>query len=311
MEQAVRRIDDRLGVLAVGRERCLARRREFHPPRLDGPGLRIGVVEIDRRHAHDPAVLDVDEHRSAIGHVAIAHGAVGEPRAELPAGGHGRHHGLGPPIGEVLRPLDGEVEILLGVDLVEPVDRRGQQRGADRRVLEGERDVRHGMEPGARGDLAATDLEPAADLLVARLDLGDEVALAEALAELRIAPRRDLHRLGKSPQDDGESGCRDAHGRPSLLGSQVHVCAGTGTASPSPTSGRAGVGVLSCFARPRPRTPPDLAELVIGPAKGRTRWLGHPPRSPGRERQRQARYLPGRLKYFRSGGCWPFLVGIR
>src|SRR5262249_32031556 len=29
------------------------------------------------------------------------------------------------------------------------------------------------------------------------------------------------------------------------------------------------------------RSPPDLAELVIGPAERRTRWLGHPPRRRG------------------------------
>src|SRR5271169_5670784 len=49
-------------------------------------------------------------------------------------------------------------------------------------------------------------------------------------------------------------------------------------------------------ARPRP---PDLASL------------GHPPRSRGGKGTCKLRYLPDRLKYFRSGGRCPFLVGIR
>ena len=43
---------------------------------------------------------------------------------------------------------------------------------------------------------------------------------------------------------------------------------------------------------------PDCAEFIIGPAKGRTRWL-----HPG--------YLPDAVKYFKSGGRCPFFVGIR
>ena len=136
IEQTVRRVDDRLGVLPVRRQRRLARRREFKPARFDRPWLRIVVAEIDRRHAHDLAVLDGDEDRPAIGHVAIAHGAVRHRRAEGPVRGLHRHQRLREPVGEVLRPLDAEDEILLRVDLIEPVDRRGEQRGADRRVLE-------------------------------------------------------------------------------------------------------------------------------------------------------------------------------
>ena len=78
IEQPVGRIDDRLGVLAVRRQRGLARRRELEAARLDRPRRRIVVVEVDRRHADDLAVLDVDEDRPAVGHVAIAHGAVGD-----------------------------------------------------------------------------------------------------------------------------------------------------------------------------------------------------------------------------------------
>src|SRR5271156_1582548 len=41
--------------------------------------------------------------------------------------------------------------------------------------------------------------------------------------------------------------------------------------------GRPGWGSL--FDREAPQPPPDRAEPVIGPAKGRTRWLGPPPQS--------------------------------
>jgi hypothetical protein len=77
------------------------------------------------------------------------------------------------------------------------------------------------MEPGPRRDLAGTELEPAPDLLVARLDLGDQIALSQAVAELRMPARRNLHHLRKAPQDDGELGCRDGHGRSSLVGSRM------------------------------------------------------------------------------------------
>ena len=141
IEQPVGRIDDRLGVLAVRRERGLARRRELQAPRLDGERGAVVFGEIDRRHAHDLAVLDVDEHRPAVGHVAVAHRAVRHRRAELQADRLRHHHGLREPVGEAVVALHGEREFLLRVDLVEPVDRRRQQAGAERRVLERDRDV--------------------------------------------------------------------------------------------------------------------------------------------------------------------------
>ena len=41
-------------------------------PRLDGPRRRVGLVELDGRHAEDLAVLDVDEHRAPGGAVRKA-----------------------------------------------------------------------------------------------------------------------------------------------------------------------------------------------------------------------------------------------
>src|SRR5262249_56458399 len=94
---------------------------------FDGPGRWIIRAEVDRRHADDLSVLDVDEDRSAIGHVAIAHRAAGKPRADLQAYALAHHDGLREPVGEILRTIDGELEILLRIDLVEPVDERHEQ----------------------------------------------------------------------------------------------------------------------------------------------------------------------------------------
>ncbi len=133
VEQPVGRIDHRLAVLTVRRQRGLARRRQLQAARLDRPGRAVVLAEIDRRGADDLAVLDEDEQRPAVRHVAIAHGAVAHARAELEAGRHARHDGLGEPVDEIIRPLDGEVELLLRVDLVEPIDRRRQEIGAEPR----------------------------------------------------------------------------------------------------------------------------------------------------------------------------------
>src|ERR1700738_1375392 len=106
------------------RKRRLARRRELHAARTNSPWRRIVIAEIDWRHADDLAVLDMDEDRPAIGHVAIAHAAIGAPGADLEPHGLGQHDGLREPVGEVLWPVDGELEVLLRIDLVEPIDRR-------------------------------------------------------------------------------------------------------------------------------------------------------------------------------------------
>ena len=204
MQQTVGRVDDRFGVLPVRRERRLARRRELEAARLDRPWRRVIVGEIDRGHADDLAVLDVDEHRPAVGHVAIAHAAVAHAGADLEPGGLAQHDGLREPVGEVLRPIDGELEVLLRVDLVEPVDRRRQQAGAGLGILERQRHVGVGAQPCARSHLAVADRKPAPDLLVARLDLRDEIALLEPRTERRMPPSRIFEALCQSPEDERE-----------------------------------------------------------------------------------------------------------
>ena len=184
IEQAVGRIDDGLRILTVRRKSRLARRRELHALRLDGPGRAILFREVDRRHADDLAVLDVDEDRAAVGHVAVAHRAVRHGRAHLQSGGLAHHHGLREPVGEVLRPVDAQHEILLRVDLAQPVDRRGEQLDAGGGILEHQLAIGLRVQPCARANDAIPELKPAADFLVARHDLGDEVPLLEPLAEM-------------------------------------------------------------------------------------------------------------------------------
>ncbi len=211
IKQAVRGVDDRLGVLPVRRQRCLARRRELHALGLDGPGRAVVVGEIDRRHADDLAVLDVDEDRPAIGHVAIAHGAVIHAGADLQPRRLAHHHSLGEPVGQVFRPVDREDEILLGVDLPQPVDWRHEEAGADCCVLEHQLAVGCRMQAGAGADRAVLELEPAAAFLVARHDLRGEIALLQPPAERFMPPALEFQHHRQAEQDERELEGREGH----------------------------------------------------------------------------------------------------
>src|SRR5262249_61651534 len=71
-------------------------------------------------------------------------------------------------------------------------------------VLKRQVDVGTTTQPHARTDPAVADRVPAADLLVARLELGDDIALLEPRPECRVPPARIGHQLRQSPQDDPE-----------------------------------------------------------------------------------------------------------
>ncbi len=186
------------------RQRRLARRRELHAARMNSPRRRIVIAKIDRRHPDDSAVLDIDENRPAIGHVAIAHAAVGKARADRQPHRLAHHDGLREPVGEILGALDGELEILLRIDLVEPVDRRHEQADAQRSVLERQGHVGISAQPRSRRDASVTDRVPAADFLVARLDLRYEIALLEPRPECRVAPGGIFEKLRQAEQDERE-----------------------------------------------------------------------------------------------------------
>src|SRR6202007_990002 len=91
IEQAVRRIDDGLRILAMRRQRGFARRRELEALGLDGPRRAVVISKIARRYAQDLAVLDVDEDRPAIGHVAIASDAEAQLLAVFEPGRLAQH----------------------------------------------------------------------------------------------------------------------------------------------------------------------------------------------------------------------------
>ncbi len=66
---AVRRVDGGAVADRPGRERRLARRGERTAARRDGPGRRVGLVELQRDDALDAPVLDVHVHRPAGGQI--------------------------------------------------------------------------------------------------------------------------------------------------------------------------------------------------------------------------------------------------
>ncbi len=204
VEQAIRRIDDGFRILPVRRQRGLARRRQLHALGLDGPRRAVFLGQVDRRHADDFAVLDVDEDRPAVGHVAIARDAALELLAVFEPGRLAQHQGLREPVGQIFRAVDGEIEILLRVDLVEPVDRRHQQPGADLGVLEHQLDVGLFVQAGAGRDHAVVERVPAADLLVARHDLRHEIVLFHPRLEFRVPPRCVFEESRHTEQDDGQ-----------------------------------------------------------------------------------------------------------
>src|SRR6516165_6564858 len=101
----------------------------------------------------------------------------------------------------MLRPFDGENKIFLGIDLVEPVDRRHQKRSAGFGVLEQELDVRFLVQPGTRGDDAVFEPEPPPNTLVACDDLSDEIVLLDAPVEMRMPLRGALEEPRHAEQD--------------------------------------------------------------------------------------------------------------
>ncbi len=95
------------------RQGRFARRRKSQTACINRPRLRIRTVEIDGRHSNDLVVLDIDEDRATIGHIAIAHRSIRHRRSKFPAGGLAHHQGLGKPVCQVLRTVDAQRKVLL------------------------------------------------------------------------------------------------------------------------------------------------------------------------------------------------------
>src|SRR5258708_39953790 len=125
----------------------------------------------------------------------MTHRAVDESGRDLHDDVLADHDGLREPIAEILRPIDSELEILLRVDLIEPVDRRHEQIGAECGRLEAERDVGVGAQPRAGAYPPVADRVPAADLLIPRFELPDEIAFLKPRAEGGLSRGRRLGTL--------------------------------------------------------------------------------------------------------------------
>ena len=193
IQDPVRRIDGRLDGLAVRGERSPARRRELLAFRFDRPRLRVAVVEIDRRHAHDLAVLDVDEQRSAVGHVDVARLAATGVDAVTPTGLQHRLEREHEPDGFVLRPVERHAEALGRIDPAELVVRVREDLQPEPGALDRDDDVGIRVDARARADFSVLDDVMAAGPCLDS-DLSREVLLLEPLAECRMAPGGVLHR---------------------------------------------------------------------------------------------------------------------
>src|SRR5262249_51441253 len=69
---------------------------------------------------------------------------------------------------------------------------------------ESERHIRLMMESRACTDMAVADLEPAADFLVAREELRDQIALLQPSAKFRMPPSLEFQEPRQPGQDDTE-----------------------------------------------------------------------------------------------------------
>ena len=194
VQDPVRRIDGRLDGLAVRGERSPARRRELLALRFDRPRLRVAVVEIDRRHANDLAVLDVDEQRSAVGHVDVTRLAAAGVDAVTPTGLQHRLHREHEPNGFVLRPVERHAEGLGRIDPAELVVRVREDLEPQAGALDGDDDVGIRVNAAARRDRAVLDDVITAGRQLLDANLSDQILLLEPLAECRMAPGRVLHR---------------------------------------------------------------------------------------------------------------------
>jgi len=104
----------------------------------------------------------------------------------------------------------------LRIDLIKPVDRRHQEACPDPGILEHQFAVGLGMEAGPRPDSAVPEFEPAPAFLVARHDLGDEIALLDARPEFRVAERLVLEQARQAEKNERELDGRKGHDAPLL-----------------------------------------------------------------------------------------------
>ena len=176
IKQPIGRINHRLPVLPVRRQRGLAGWGKCLAPRRDRPGFRITVVKDNRRDTDDLAVLFVHKDGSAVRHVGVAGHAISLIDAISPADRLGQHDRLSEPGRQVVVSVHRQVEILDGVDLLKLVDWRQQQAGGYFRRLERQGHIRIVVQPGARRHLAIFEAIPAPNTTVLSAHLGRHIA---------------------------------------------------------------------------------------------------------------------------------------
>lgn len=109
-------VDQRLERQRVRRDQATPWRAEAAPTCVDHPARRIRIVQLDRGHADDAVILDVDEQRPAIGTGGVASGAVAHGRAHRQADGAHHAQGLHEPDQKFVLALRDDLEVLGGVD---------------------------------------------------------------------------------------------------------------------------------------------------------------------------------------------------
>ena len=116
---------------------------------------------------------------------------------------------LSEPVREVLGAVNRKREILLRIDLMEPVDRWCEQGRAGRGVFEKKCDIRLRMQTGSRFDLSVADFDPTTDALITRLDLRRQISLFETGSKMRISPSGEPEELHEPEQNDRELQLRE------------------------------------------------------------------------------------------------------
>ena len=178
--------------------------RELSAPGRDGPGFRVVVPQHDGRHANDPAILHIDEDRTAVVVVDVADLAAGTIQA-VPFSDGRRTYEQSLEPGGVIRPaVHGQPEHFLGMDLFGPVEGRDQQIPGRAPVAESQGHIGSLVDPFREPDLPSPELEPVSGFFLVDHDLGHEVAFGHLPRELRESRSRDDQVLVKAEHDHVE-----------------------------------------------------------------------------------------------------------
>ena len=202
VEQAVRRVHRGPGRQGVWRQAGLARRGETAAARRDGPRRRVVVVELDGRHAHDLAALDIHEDRAAVGVVRVARDAAAPVCAVVRLAAEHSPQDAHHPARDLPGTLHPKLEALGGLDAAQVVGPRAQHGQGGVRRSEDQACVGVRMDARTRRQLAVAVSEGAARGAVGDPDLQHAVPLAEQPAEAGVGRGAPAHQL-REPSEQG------------------------------------------------------------------------------------------------------------